>query len=68
MGIILRDCPQHKFGHAEIVLSSHGPILIYKISSTSTRILIDIKGEMPADLKKFMMKQILPELPGKYLI
>lgn len=65
MGTILHDCPQHKFGHAEIVLSSHGPILIYQISSKCTRILVDIQGKMPTDMNKFMKEEILPELPGK---
>ena len=64
VGTILHNCPQNKQGHAEIVLSSHGPVLIYQISSESTRILVDIRGKIPADITEFMKEKILPELPG----
>ena len=66
-GIILQNCPQYKAGHAEIVLPTKGsgPILIYQISSTCTRILIDIMGKMPSDIKEFMKEKVAPELPGK---
>ncbi len=65
VGTILHNCPQYKSGHAEIVLSSHGPILIYQISTNDTRILVDVQGKLPTDITTFMKDKILPELPGK---
>lgn len=64
VGAILHNCPQYKMGHAEIVLSLFGPVLIYQISSECTRILVDICGKMPTDMATFMKENILPELPG----
>lgn len=62
----MHNCPQYKSGHAEIVLTSKGPVLVYQISDKDTRILIDIQGKVPKDLKQFMKEHILPQLPGKY--
>lgn len=64
-GLIMENCPQFKCGHAEIVLANTGPILIYQISSNETRILVDIQGKMPSDLKEYIRTIILPQLPGK---
>lgn len=66
VGTILHKCPQYKHGHAEIVLSKNGPILIYQISSECTRILVDIQGKMPTDVTKFMKEKVLPELPSNF--
>ncbi len=65
-GIVMHKCPQIKKGHAEIVLSKNGPVLVYQISSKSTRILVDIQGKMPSEIKKYMLSTVLPELPGKH--
>ena len=67
-GVILHQCPQYKTGFAEIVLPTGGlgPILIYQISSTCTRILVDIQGKMPSDVKQYMKEKVAPELPGTY--
>ena len=67
-GLVMHNCPQIKEGHAEIVLSKNGPILVYQISSHSTRILVDIQGKMPSDTKEYMLTTVLPELPGEILI
>ena len=64
VGVVMHNCPQYKPGHAEIVLGSAGPILIYQISSKATRILVDIQGKMPRDVKEFMHTQTGPQLPG----
>ena len=66
-GTIMHDCPQHKSGHAEILLTSHGPVLVYQISSTATRILIDIQGKWPSDIALFMKQEIAPQLTGNFL-
>ncbi|XP_060756921.1 squalene monooxygenase isoform X2 [Neoarius graeffei] len=62
VGCLMKDCPQFKSNHAELVLTNLSPILIYQISSNETRILVDIRGEMPRDLSKYMV-EIYPQLP-----
>lgn len=67
-GLILTSCPQFKTGFAEIVLpvGGSGPILVYQISSTCTRVLVDIRGKMPSDVKQYMVDTVAPELPGQF--
>jgi squalene monooxygenase len=60
----MHNCPQFKAHHAEIVLGTTGPILVYQIASNDTRILVDIQGKMPSDPKEYMMEKVLPQLPG----
>lgn len=64
VGVIMHDCPQHKPGHAEIILTSMGPVLVYQISSSATRILIDIRGKMPSNINQFLKDEITPHLTG----
>lgn len=61
----LQDCPQFKANHAELVLADPSPVLIYQISSSQTRVLVDIRGEMPRDLSAYMTDRIYPQLPGE---
>ncbi|XP_078396087.1 squalene monooxygenase [Cetorhinus maximus] len=63
VGCIMKDSPQFKPNHAELVLTNPSPILIYQISSNETRVLVDIRGEMPRHLKDFMIEKIYPQLP-----
>ncbi len=63
-GIVMHNCPQIKRGHAEIVLSKNGLILVYQISSKCTRVLVDIPGKIPSEIKEYMLATVLPELPG----
>lgn len=60
-----QDCPQFKANHAELVLANPSPVLVYQISSTQTRVLVDIRGEMPHDLPRYLMEKIHPQLPGR---
>lgn len=61
----LQNCPQFKDNHAELVLANPSPVLIYQISSSQTRVLVDIRGEMPRDLPQYMAEKIHPQLPGR---
>ncbi|XP_068180147.1 squalene monooxygenase [Antennarius striatus] len=63
VGCLMRDCPQFKANHAELVLANPSPILIYQISSSQTRVLVDIRGEMPRNLPEYMAEKIYPQLP-----
>ncbi|XP_071594471.1 squalene monooxygenase [Heliangelus exortis] len=63
VGCILKDAPQFKANHAELVLAKTSPVLIYQISSTETRVLVDIRGKMPKNLKEYMVNNVHPQLP-----
>lgn len=63
VGFILKDSPQFKANHAELVLGNPSPVLLYQISSNETRVLVDIRGEMPRNIKDYMIENIHPQLP-----
>uniref|UniRef100_A0A8C6TU10 Squalene monooxygenase n=1 Tax=Neogobius melanostomus TaxID=47308 RepID=A0A8C6TU10_9GOBI len=63
VGCLMKNCPQFKANHAELVLANPSPILIYQVSSTQTRVLVDIRGEMPRSLSDYMVERVLPQLP-----
>ncbi|XP_043930154.1 squalene monooxygenase [Protopterus annectens] len=63
VGCIMQNSPQYKSNHAELVLANPSPVLIYQISSTETRVLVDIRGEMPKNLKEYMVQKIFPQMP-----
>ncbi|XP_014709526.1 squalene monooxygenase [Equus asinus] len=63
VGFLMKDVPQFKANHAELILSDQSPVLIYQISSNETRALVDIRGEMPRDLREYMAEKIYPQLP-----
>uniref|UniRef100_F6WHL6 Squalene monooxygenase n=1 Tax=Ornithorhynchus anatinus TaxID=9258 RepID=F6WHL6_ORNAN len=65
VGCIMKDAPQFKANHAELILANPSPVLIYQISSSETRVLVDIRGEMPRNLRDYMVERIYPQLPGK---
>jgi hypothetical protein len=45
------------------VLADPAPILMYPISSTEVRVLVDIPKPLPDDLKSFLLTHTLPQLP-----
>ncbi|XP_068094120.1 squalene monooxygenase [Hyperolius riggenbachi] len=63
VGCILKNSPQFKENHAELVLANPSPVLIYQISSFETRVLVDIRGDMPKNLKEYMLENIVPQMP-----
>lgn len=63
VGCLMTNCPQFKANHAELVLANPSPVLIYQISSTQSRVLVDIRGEMPRNLSEYMVERIYPQLP-----
>uniref|UniRef100_A0A8C0FZP3 Squalene monooxygenase n=1 Tax=Chelonoidis abingdonii TaxID=106734 RepID=A0A8C0FZP3_CHEAB len=63
VGCILKDSPQFKANHAELVLANPSPVIVYQISSNETRVLVDIRGEMPKNIKEYMTEKIYPQLP-----
>lgn len=60
--------PHTHCGH--VVLANPSPILIYQISSTETRVLVDVAGPMPSaangGLAKFLREESAPQLPESF--
>ena len=71
MGMILKDCNLPFKNHGHVVVAKPSPCLIYPISSTETRILIDFPGnEAPrksAELTAYLSETIAPQLPVEIL-
>lgn len=63
VGFIMKDAPQFKANFAELVLVDPSPVLIYQISASETRVLVDIRGELPRNLREYMAEQIYPQIP-----
>lgn len=63
VGFLMKDAPQFKANHAELVLVNPSPVLIYQIASNETRVLVDVRGELPRNLREYMTENIYPQLP-----
>ncbi len=69
LGMVLKNCeaPYAQFGH--VIVSDNIPCLVYPISSTEHRMLIDFKGENPPrkseELKRFLREDIGKNIPEK---
>ncbi|XP_007538627.2 squalene monooxygenase isoform X1 [Erinaceus europaeus] len=63
VGFLMKNAPQFKPNHAELILAYPSPVLIYQISSNETRVLVDVRGEMPRDLREYMAEKIYPQFP-----
>lgn len=67
VGIVLKntELPYNQHGH--VIVADPAPVLVYPISSTETRVLIDFPGEKAprkdADLRLFLLEKILPQMP-----
>ncbi len=48
-----------------VVLADPSPVLLYQISTSDTRILIDVPGTLPnpLNLKKYLRNSIAPQIP-----
>ncbi|XP_065759175.1 squalene monooxygenase isoform X1 [Muntiacus reevesi] len=63
VGFLMENAPQFKANHAELILANPSPVLIYQISPNETRVLVDIRGDMPRNLREYMTENIYPQLP-----
>ncbi|KAF4022233.1 hypothetical protein G4228_014011 [Cervus hanglu yarkandensis] len=68
VGFLMENAPQFKANHAELILANPSPVLIYQISPNETRVLVDIRGDMPRNLREYMTENIYPQLPGVLLL
>ncbi|KAF8653239.1 hypothetical protein AX16_004068 [Volvariella volvacea WC 439] len=66
IGAVLEDAelPIPNTGTVCLVKGS-GPVLLYQIGQKDTRILIDARAPLPADLKAHILTNIVPQLPAQ---
>jgi squalene monooxygenase len=66
-GLILKHAHLPYSGHGHVFVIKPSPVLVYPISSTETRVLIDFPGEQAprpgAELKQYLMETVCPQLP-----
>lgn len=67
LGLVLKDCPLPYKNHGHVVVAKPSPCLLYPISGTETRILIDFpQKEAPRkseELIAYLKNEIAPQLP-----
>ncbi|XP_072805798.1 squalene monooxygenase isoform X2 [Vicugna pacos] len=63
VGFLMENVPQFKANHAELILVNSNPVLLYQISPNKTRVLVDIQGDVPRNLREYMTENIYPQLP-----
>jgi len=63
VGMVLKDLELPFPNHGHVVLAKPSPVLLYPISSTETRILVDVPAPMPSDLREYLLRVTAPQLP-----
>jgi squalene monooxygenase len=67
VGLVLKDCEPPFANKGCVILSKPSPTLVYPISSSEVRILIDFPGDLPnikdGSMSKHMREVIKPQLP-----
>lgn len=63
--LVLKNVALPFANYGTVILADPAPVLLYQISTTDTRILIDIPGTLPnpLNLKKYLKNSIGPQLP-----
>ncbi|KAF9954996.1 Squalene epoxidase [Mortierella alpina] len=68
VGLILKDVVLPYPDHGHVILMTPSPVLMYQISKTETRILVDIPGKLPSvstgALRSYLETTIYPQLPA----
>ncbi|KAF9027516.1 squalene epoxidase [Hymenopellis radicata] len=73
VGLVLEDAVLPIPKHGTVVLvKDHGPVLLYQIAEHDTRLLVDIKQPLPADLKvcpilKCLKSDRIRRMPNSFL-
>ncbi|XP_006404747.2 squalene epoxidase 2, mitochondrial [Eutrema salsugineum] len=68
VGLILENCELPFANHGHVVLGDPSPILLYPISSTEVRCLVDVPGQkVPSigngEMAKYLKTQVAPQVP-----
>ncbi len=68
LGLILENCDLPYPNHGHVIMSGTSPVLLYPITSTGTRALIDFKGDaaprMGEELKQHLLTKIGDIIPA----
>ena len=59
LGLLMQDCEMPFANHGHLIMGDHPPMVIYPVTSTSWRVLIDFKGEKPPRLGKDIRQSLL---------
>lgn len=67
LGIILKDCQLPYKNHGHVIIADPAPCLVYPVTSTETRILIDFPTNEPPkkgpELTSFLRDKLGPQMP-----
>ncbi|KAI0821747.1 squalene monooxygenase [Trametes gibbosa] len=64
VGLVLEDAALPIPKHGTVALMEDGLALLYQIGTHDTRILVDVKNPVPADLKNYILTKVVPALPA----
>lgn len=67
MGLILENCQLPYANHGHVILADPSPILLYPISSTEVRCLVDLPGQkLPSirngEMSKYLKNTVAPQV------
>jgi squalene monooxygenase len=67
LGLILHDCELPFPNHGHVIAAEPLPVLVYPVSSTETRVLIDFPADQPPrkgeELSTYLREKIGPQMP-----
>ncbi len=69
LGMLLKDCNLPYANHGHVIIAEPSPCLVYPVSSTETRVLIDFPGNEPPkkseELTAFLRDKIGAQIPNE---
>nr|XP_005998767.1 PREDICTED: squalene monooxygenase-like [Latimeria chalumnae] len=65
VGFVIKDCPAFRKDKVEYILANQNMAIAYQISSNETRFFVDIQGEMPRNMKQYLIETVYPQLPER---
>lgn len=57
--------PDFQPDHGELISGNNNISILYPISSSEVRLLLNIPGELPKNIKEHLIEMFHPHLPGK---
>jgi squalene monooxygenase len=65
VGLVLSDLQLPFPNHGHVILAKPSPVLLYPISSTEARILVDVPAPLPTDMRQHLLDVTAPQLPDQ---
>lgn len=67
VGLVLKNAILPFQGHGHVIVAKPAPVLVYPISSSETRVLIDFPGDKAPrkdkELSEYILNNIIPQMP-----